>query len=89
MVVASDRYQVLIPPVMLNVDVELDSPVQTRREREKAAWEIGFHEIQWRGGPAGRVSSWLLMSKEKEKRPGKALTNPNFPGVFVWVAENS
>jgi hypothetical protein len=82
--VCTDRYLVKVPPVLLNVDIEGESPVRTKREIQNAAYEIAFHEIQVRGGPAGFVDSWPLMSKEK--RPLNALSNPNFPGVFVWLA---
>jgi hypothetical protein len=86
---SSDFYQVqfgAIPrPVNVNVEVEARSPVATRRDIENAAFEIAFHEIQARGGPAGFSTVKYLMPLRR-RHPDNALSHPNFPGVHVWLA---
>lgn len=83
----ADRYIISIPPVLLHMDVEPNSFVQTDRDRQHAAWDIAFNEIVASGGPCGFVTSWPSMPKEK--RPNNALSHPNWPGAFVWLAKGS
>jgi hypothetical protein len=69
--------------VRVNVEVEARSPIREKRQVEKAAFEIAFHEIEVRGGPAGPSVVRYLMPI---RPPDDALSHPNFPGVRVWIA---
>jgi hypothetical protein len=85
---ASQFYQITfaaIPDaVKVNVEVEDGSPIVGDRAVEKAAFEIADGEILKNGAAGGsEVREFLPL---KRAHPENALTNPDFPGVYVWPA---